>query len=65
MESHVAAKLEPIADAIEQINVAVNHVSPGTPALKDRVAGLEAGQGRIEAQLSVIREVMERLVSRP
>jgi len=61
----VGDRLTDLAAAVEQVNVAVNHVTPGTPPLKDRVAGLEAGQGRIEGQLSVIRDVMERLVSRP
>lgn len=65
VDRRIGAHVAPLVDAIESVNVAVNHVAPGSPPLKDRVARIEEGQVRIEGQLSIIRGVVERLVERP
>jgi hypothetical protein len=64
VDQHLDDRLAPLVEAVEQINVAVNHVGPGAPQLKDRVAAIERSQQRIEGQLTVVREIVERIVGR-
>lgn len=56
---HIHAKLAGMAVTLEGIDKAVNSVPAGMPALKDRIARIEATQDAHSAQIEAIRADLE------
>lgn len=64
VRQQVQDQLAPIAIEVKQVNEAVNNVGPLHPKLKDRVAGLEAGQKVMDGKLDTITDMVGALIQR-